>query len=1289
MATAVKLPIHDLHTHLKGFPSKWPFPRGDLYHWIPLLDLFDDTLESFINEYGLKNGPQTQIFGLRLLLKGISAVDDNGRSDAQYLAELESRGFGPDGDREVVESILGFSRMLLETCGNRSLYSSSDRLGDLLNTTSLSLLSTTLRLASRLAIRYHYSRARNGNNQHLNTSLLASRYNINLEHVQKLSQSFIKPPHAANGNLSGSVTTPTPKGKEKFSSEQFTRRKSISSSDLLALVHQGGSENLTDSFEEMGSVKLVFYPSPSPSSDDEKKEPVTSQLSGPTGSTPTTPTPVRRTSALSRSNRPSTLDESPNPGISSSSAKIDDQVSTNGPRTIDISNSAIFETPIEEILESQLPEIPKAFHYDFLNRLRVAKAICTGEESRRQAVSIRLLAITNLAYVYPEPLFQRAVLQHDSDEPRRLQIAYQLAELVHPTKHVASDIPLQLKSIALGALEALSKHKTRSTDVCTALQVNVGHGIIFQILHAAVAELGVEESDNDTLEDDEWREALFSLLDSLPSAGSRTAESLIGAGLFEILVKVLELRTRKAGRIHHKILIFMTTITHSVRDSLQTFANCRGLDVIADLITWEVSSSIQQVGAGQGLSDHYRSQVMDYQMPFFKQQTLRWLFKLVNHLMQHGNANHDRLLRNLIDSPQLLSGLRDVIANGQIFGSNIWSGAASIMSSFIHNEPTSYAIIAEAGLSKALLEAISLKPLDSTSTQALRPNLEDQTFLIAQTDCPDTVTITTRPSPRESAEKIDLMKISRGENEQLAQGILPATDAIVTIPQAFGAICLNTSGLELFLQSGALGAFFEVFESPDHVKSLGGERELPKVLGTAFDELTRHHPKLKPAILRAVTIMIARVVYLCKTRAWNHGEGAKLWTTGASGDLVANGDHNPPTVLEAATRTRTALSDEDTIMQESSDASTSESKSLGRQDQPKVIDYVGLVIRFLAGFCENQALCGALIQQGGLDFLLDLVTLPSLPADFNEHQESLELAKVMQIFAEYKPHLVLPMLLHRTKNALTILEPLLSHAGKEPFFAGFLQSNADGTSPLIDGDKIIKALVQAHTLCNILQVTFSHSAYGPRSSHTLFSQFNLTDLYIDLVKDLGRLHRACVWEEGSLHTLIPKSLKETLKARRFRWGDEDYQGVDEFFSRIRRFRNASADGNTSNGNATDSENQAEPSLADASSAAILTGSSLTTAGKQAKNAGTLMFLLSSIPHPITPFFQGLSRALIPKRRWESYVRQNSYRVADAIAEAAISQLSYEQLDNAPTTKDRFTYLIAALASISQIMIEGS
>ena len=83
------------------------------------------------------------------------------------------------------------------------------------------------------------------------------------------------------------------------------------------------------------------------------------------------------------------------------------------------------------------------------------------------------------------------------------------------------------------------------------------------------------------------------------------------------------------------------------------------------------------------------------------------LFKFMQHMMVQSGGNADRLLRNLIDSPKLLSALKVVVENGVIWGSNIWSTVVGIVIAFIYNEPTSCAVVHEAGLSHALLETVT------------------------------------------------------------------------------------------------------------------------------------------------------------------------------------------------------------------------------------------------------------------------------------------------------------------------------------------------------------------------------------------------------------------------------------------------------------------------------------------------------------------------------------------------------------------------------------------------------
>ena len=1284
VATAAKLPLSKLPSHLRTFPSRWPFPRGDLYHWIPLLDRFDLILESFNRHYGLNIGPQIKPFTQALLENGITEADSTLLS--ANTEPDRHLSFSKDGDRELIECILQFSTLLVENCGNRSLYNSSDRLGDLLNTTSLSLLSKSLRLAVRLAQRYHASRARGGSaSQHLNNALLASHYNINLDHVQKLANPFVKIAHPPSTPTTANSLSS--KGKEKSFYDSIGRRKSADAtptSDLYAmardedLINGAGAKGKKNSkgslnnWQDWGSLHFTYYYNP-PASADEKKMSTSQQDVG--TSAPPTPTPVRRASGLSRPSRLSSSEESSNTASNSTAAKSEESVVA-GMRHLEIPYSKIASTSLEEVLEPALSEIPRNSQYEFLCRLRAAYALSHSLSTRRQILGIRILAVTNLAYIYPEASFQQKVLQQDSDEPRRLQLPYQLADLIHPPGNGNAGIPVELKTIALGALEALTKHKSRATDVCTALGVNVNHGVLLHILRKGAAELAVEDGDDEPIEADECREALYSLLEALPSSGPRTAESLVAAGLFEILIDVLNLRTNKAERNHPKVLIFLNNTLYSVRDAFQTFANAKGLDTIAELTAWEVSSSLQRAQEGGGLPARYRNQVMDYQVPYFQQQTLRWIFKFINHMMSHGTANFDRLLRNLIDSPKLLNGLLTAISNAPIFGSNVWSGSVNILSSFIHNEPTSYAVIAEAGLSKGFLEAIIQRPISSTtgSTQQVDTDSNGAMGGISNgTDVEQNViAVDFTEGPTQTTNDLETTRESR---RSLGQGILPATDAIVTIPHAFGAICLNAAGLQLFLDSKALESFFEIFQSPDHIKSLIAEVDLSRMLGSSFDELVRHHPRLRNPVMESVIAMVAEVTRLCRTRASSGETGAKLWAI----------ENDTKTHLQSTPYQNTSSgNDEDIDMGDAVEPSVElevvqYQNTIGKINnvdelaEPSVATYINVAIKFLSGFFDNNSLCPNFIESGGVKHLLEMATLPNLPHDFNSDLASQEIARVFRTLIDQKSHLVLPLLLKETQDTLDELKDFVEHDGRSAFFSNFIGGTKVSLQSSEHGTAMIKSLVRVHTLCNILFDAFSTSAFTTRPNHTIFTQLNLTDIYIPLIQSLGRLHRACIWEEVLLQKSAPDSIKESTGFSSSPTAIAE-EAVDP--------RDLFAHDSASQGNS--SANQTNP----------FSPRRLPDPARQGENSAlnknlqSLRYLLSQIPTSITPFFQGLGKALVTKRRADAYQRQCSYNVAEAIAKASIEQLNYEAPKAFDCAKDRYAYWIVVLTSISQLMIEG-
>lgn len=77
------------------------------------------------------------------------------------------------------------------------------------------------------------------------------------------------------------------------------------------------------------------------------------------------------------------------------------------------------------------------------------------------------------------------------------------------------------------------------------------------------------------------------------------------------------------------------------------------------------------------------------------------------------------------------------------------------------------------------------------------------------------------------------------------------------IPTAIGALCLNEAGLKQFLDTrlSIIDKFFEIFQSEKHARVLN-DRENAVVVGANFDELVRHHPKLKEPVFQAITKLL-------------------------------------------------------------------------------------------------------------------------------------------------------------------------------------------------------------------------------------------------------------------------------------------------------------------------------------------------------------------------------------------------------------------------------------------------
>ncbi|KAI2730715.1 hypothetical protein CBS147332_2567 [Penicillium roqueforti] len=1286
IAHATSIPVPELPSLLNTFPKLWPFPRGDLYHWINVLDRFDEILASAVDKYLLNTGPQTQLFARSVLEESYSA--DESKKPAEGVdAKLNALGYGPEGDRELVEAVLDFSRLLLEKCGNRSLYSSSDRLGDLLNTTSLSLLQSTLRLSLCLAQRYH-SRQRGTHQQ----SVLQSHYALDLEKLQKIAAPFPRPAIASKTPFGTSSPVLT-KGKE------ITAKTKVNANELVSLVRDD------DGWEEWGDVRVLYYPSGSEQARTTSEFGQTEHGSH----VPATPTPLRRSAhPTPHSNQASNGDESP--AVIGGKA----EEATRAGKVLELPYSKVSTAKVEDLLAANLPHLPLESKYELLHKLRVAKALTTSRATREQILSIKALAVTNLAHVQPESTFQAKVLQSDMEQPKRLQLTYQLAEVVHLGASGDLAVSRSVQTLAIQALDALAKHKVRAIDVCAALSVNVNHGILMFLTRKMVNELGPENNDPDDAYYDEWRDALLALLRTLPSSSTRTPETLVAAGLIPMFVDILNLRTEKSRRVYSRIMEFLDTFVHAVRDALGTLTTAKGFDAMSDLIDHETKTAFEKVNRGDGFPAKYKNPSVDYQIPYFQQQTLRWMFRFVNHIMQHNGGGFDRVLRNLIDSPQLLTSLRLVFENARVFGSHVWSNAVNILSSFIHNEPTSYAVIAEAGLSKSLLAAVMGRELHVLEKPpAVEP--EDRE---TETDTEAEPSATQPPSAEaaiqsEGKQKDREYAIVRPQNTPLAPGIMPAADALACIPGAFGAICLNSSGLDLFQSSDALESFFEIFENPEHIKCLKDDPELVRSLGTTFDELVRHHPALKTSIMSAVLVMAARINVLGRVKAWELGMGTKMWTQDADGKTTLSGDvfslfreigtavdapiDDPASFGAPQLNSNTLPNGAKLVVGDLDHVLPSPGPNLEPRDKDdhglSATDYLFPALRFLGAFFENQTNCTSFILAGGTEFLLDIATLQSLAFDFHSTNANQEVTVLIHMLAETKPHLVVPSLVRRAQAAVDNLSAFWTAPTGSGFFTELIKP-ADSKNPALEptaaaksGTFFVRHLNAVLLLTDVLREVFASPLYQtrPGQSTSIFGQANLADHYCSLVSSLSNLLASCVWEGILLEKNIPEKWLKATQASAEKHGSG-------------KSKAAPVTGNLQEPSATPgAEPQREGTSASETSPAQSGQGPKeddTEVDEQCpafKNARTLRYLLSALPTSITGFLHNLGLGIIGKRRTDPLQKQkaNAFLVSDAIAEGVLRQLQFDPANSSNSPKHRFAYLIVILSHFSHLLYEVS
>ena len=409
------------------------------------------------------------------------------------------------------------------------------------------------------------------------------------------------------------------------------------------------------------------------------------------------------------------------------------------------------------------------------------------------------------------------------------------------------------------------------------------------------------------------------------------------------------------------------------------------------------------------------------------------LLKFILKLLKQFGSN-DRL-RNLIEG-SLFKSIKMIFEHQIVFGADVFYCATHILATFIHTEPTSLSILQEGGVPQALLSAIS-------------------------------------------------------ENS-----IPPNAELLIILPQAFDAICLNSSGVAAFINSDPLPNFLRFLSDPEYFRELQQNHvavSKAMAIGEAVNEFMRHHPNLSSVI---IPNLVEAVDLLQNTFRREQVEEDSL-SVKRTKDLQEVSASNFDAVL------------------------ASEAK---RRIDPLYISMMESLCLFIESIVKTPAHREAFMAQRGVAKLLECYVTPTLPADFTNSQACASINHCFHVLSESDPVPVMAdinsyinatreklewFLVTRNSSSTTLLSGLINPVSEKEW---------ERISSTVQSINVFGSLVALLAdLCFAQHMNFSrpHAKIVP----AILEQANIEEM----MQYIGHLMRCCLYEYWALRKALPKS----------------------------------------------------------------------------------------------------------------------------------------------------------------------
>lgn len=1076
---------HDqLLNELKQIKS-WTCGKCELYHWVDLLDVFDDILSECCAK----------------------------QHDNQWTLPCDSPNMDPK-KKELLMHIISFTALLIEHSFSRHLYSSMDHLITLLSSSDVQIVLSVLGLLFVFSKRSNF----------IGKLSIEKRQEL-LTRLSYLAESW-----GGKENGFGLAECCRDSPMSAFPSSATTLHFEYYTD--LGINHVGSGAS--------GNILNLAKSQVNPNSDLTRNNATPAALQSETQSFSTFGPSSSSSSSTSSSNNATNSSSTPQsysqalrkPKLAAGSAQSSSQMSE--PSSDKKSISVIHIDNVDQIKDESIANImerlvatynvPRDKQMQLFTHLRLAH--CFSDPIKRmQCVQARLQAMSIIIYCAPA-----------TNQEVGTQLLYNgfIEELVDILQ-LEGNYYIDIKSAALRTLTSIVHldRNSRLTTIIDATETSSYHGFLPVLVRNCIQSL----INDDNRFPIPYATALFSFLYHLASY-EKGGEALVSCGMMESLLKIISWRGTELEHI--------TFVTRSVRVidlitniDMTVFQSQSGLNIFIERLEAEVkmcrkelcdenddvemnqtideaSSDSQQpmdvdspkepttlangeinieesqsssAIASQASTSNPKNQLSsvtckDIQCYTQRAALLKSMLNFLKKAIQ--DSTFSDCIRHLMES-SLPRSLKHIISNASYYGSSLFLLSIELVSAYVFQEPALLSTLQESHLTKDILDAILDKPLP------------------------------------------------------------PTREILAALPNTFSALCLNNAGLQAFQARKPFEKIFRVLISPEYLPAMRRRKadlsnDTATNLGNSMDELMRHQPSLRADVVTAIINLLKELcevgdspAYTCCTKV--SSKSSEPANNPVNIDIQSN-------MNSTLNETVYVSEDEDDDDEDSASPpiapnretvahvkSPSKPPAAPQNETIKtpvpLVDYILNVMRFVDAILTNNSTddhVREFLRQDGLVPLLRLMRLKNLPIDFPNTQACGGISSVCRsiLALARDPRVVQEALrsLDEVLDALQVLHKPLASAGGSVLLEeyGQVASNTNISDPNILSNltPILHSMSAAHAYV----VMFSCIN---RSNHLETRNICINhwgkDRGLEVLKKMSKLYMALVWESTILITI--------------------------------------------------------------------------------------------------------------------------------------------------------------------------